>query len=185
MESVINRVSMVGSVLGSDPESLARARQGDEAAVAELIKNHRRRLIRIAGNMLHDRHEAEDVAQETFLKAFRVIGALRDDRAFSSYLYKICVRLCMDRMRSRRAAPAVVDKVQPSDAQGVEAKVLVERLLQTLSPDLRMTLVLRELEQMSYAEVSKVMGVPLGTVRSRLHAARERLRAIWREEMAG
>jgi RNA polymerase sigma-70 factor (ECF subfamily) len=184
MESVFERASLTGQVAVPESESLARARRGDESAVTALVKSHRQRLIRIAGNMLHDRHEAEDVAQETFLKAFKVIGALRDDRAFASYLYKICVRLCMDRLRTRRAAPAFVDKAQASDAQSVEARVLVERLLQSLSPDLRMTLILRELEQMSYSEVSQAMNVPLGTVRSRLHAARERLRAVWREEMA-
>ena len=72
---------------------VARCRVGDESALALLIAKHRNRLVRTATNLLRDRHEAEDVSQEAFLKAFRELGRLRDDRAFSGYLYRICVRL--------------------------------------------------------------------------------------------
>jgi RNA polymerase sigma-70 factor (ECF subfamily) len=137
----------------------------------------------VAANALRDAHEAEDVAQDAFLKAFREIHRLRDDRAFASYLYKICVRLCMDRLRSRKSEPAQTDLVQQSDGPGVETRILVERLLMQLSPNLRMTLVLREIEQLSYDEVAETMGVPVGTVRSRLHAARERFRWLWANAM--
>ncbi len=85
---------------------VSRCRVGDETALGHLIARHRNRLVRTATNLLRDRHEAEDVSQEAFLKAFREIGRLRDDRAFSGYLYRICVRLCMDRLRLKRAEPA-------------------------------------------------------------------------------
>lgn len=160
---------------------VARLREGDEEAMAAIVAKHRRRIIRVAANALRDSHEAEDVAQDAFLKAFREIHRLRDDRAFASYLYKICVRICMDRLRSRRQEPGVVDRVEPSAGPGVETRVVVERLLEQLSPCLRLTLVLREMEQMSYEEVASAMNVPVGTVRSRLHAARERFRTLWVE----
>ncbi len=158
-----------------------RSRTGDEAALANLIAKHRMRLVRTAANLLRDRHEAEDVAQEAFLKAFREIGKLREDRAFSGFLYRICVRLCMDRLRLKKADVIEFDRAEPHQGGVVENRVLIEKLLVKLPLELRTTLVLREIEQLSYEEVAEVMNVPVGTVRSRLHAARERFRALWVE----
>ena len=158
-----------------------RVRCGDEAAMDGLVSMHRQRLIRVATNVLRDRHEAEDVAQESFLKAFREIRKLRDDRAFSGYIYRICVRLCMDRLRSRKPTSEMIEHGDGTSGSKVETKVLVERLLQELTPDLRMTLVLREMEELSYDEVAELMQVPVGTVRSRLHSARNRFRELWIE----
>jgi RNA polymerase sigma-70 factor (ECF subfamily) len=162
---------------------VSRCREGDEVAMRNLIKRHRNRLVRTAANLLRDRFEAEDVAQESFLKAFREIAKLREDRAFSGYLYRICVRLCMDRLRTKRTEVVEFDAVQSSQGRSIETRVMVERLLDQLSPDLRATLVLREMDQLSYEEVAEVMGVPVGTVRSRLHTARERFRKLWMEEV--
>lgn len=158
---------------------LQRCRLGDEVALGAIIAKHRARLIRTASNILRDRHEAEDVAQESFLKAFRELHRLRDDRAFSGYLYRICVRLCMDRLRSRRIEPAEFDSVEESGGAAVENRLVVEKLLGLMPAELRATLVLREMEQLSYEEIAEIMHVPLGTVRSRLHTARERFRKLW------
>lgn len=165
--------------LAQDLYWIQRVRSGDEAALSHLIAKHRARLIRTATNILRDRHEAEDVSQEAFLKGFRELERLRDDRAFASYLYRICVRLCMDRLRSKRPEPAEFDQIQESEGPSVETKLVVAKLLDELSPELRATLVLREMEQLSYEEVAEVMRVPIGTVRSRLHTARERFRKLW------
>lgn len=158
---------------------IQRCRLGDETAMGALISKHRTRLVRVAANVLRDSYEAEDVSQEAFLKAFREIHKLRDDGAFSGYIYKICVRLCMDRLRARKAEAMVVDKPEPSRGVQIETKVVIERLLEELTPELRLTLVLREMEQLSYEEVADMMKVPVGTVRSRLHTARERFRNLW------
>lgn len=160
---------------------VARCRQGDETALGLLVARHRARLIRTAGNLLRDRHEAEDVAQEAFLKAFREIHRLREDKAFAGFLYRICVRLCMDRLRLKRAEPAEIEDVEPHQGTNVETKVVIEKILAMLPNELRATLVLREMEQLSYEEVAEVMHVPIGTVRSRLHSARERFRKLWLE----
>lgn len=146
-----------------------------------LIDRHRNRLIRTAANLLRDRYEAEDIAQEAFLKAFREIGKLREDRAFSGYLYRICVRLCMDRLRLKRPELVEFDPGTPAAGNNIENKVVVEKLLAMMPIDLRTTLVLREMEQLSYEEVAEVMHVPVGTVRSRLHSAREKFRNLWIE----
>jgi len=158
---------------------LSRCRKGDEVAMNCIVAKHRRRLNRVAANVLRDSHEAEDVTQEAFLKAFRELHKLRDDRAFAGYLYRICVRLCMDRLRSRRPEPGIVDQAEQCADTQIENRILIQRLLDQLNPELRMTLVLREMEQLSYDEVADVMRVPVGTVRSRLHTARERFRTIW------
>jgi RNA polymerase sigma-70 factor (ECF subfamily) len=160
---------------------VVRVRTGDEAAMTLLVGRHRRRLLRAASNILRDTHEAEDAAQEAFLKAFREIHKLRDDKAFSGFLYRICIRLCMDRLRSRKSQPGIVEGTSPSRGTEVETKVVVEKLLEKLSPELRLTLVLREMEQFSYDEIAETMEVPVGTVRSRLHAAREKFREYWIE----
>ena len=104
---------------------IERCRQGDDTAMTAIIAKHRMRLVRVASNVLRDSHEAEDVAQEAFLKAFREIHKLRDDRAFSGYIYRICVRLCMDRLRSKRAEPGIVDKSMASKGPQVETRVVV------------------------------------------------------------
>jgi len=163
---------------------VSRCREGDEVALGLLISRHRNRLVRTATNLLRDRHEAEDVAQESFLKAFRELSKLRDDRAFSGYLYRICVRLCMDRLRLKRAELADVDSVEPHRGGNIENRVVIEKLLAQLPAELRITLVLREMEQLSYEEVAEYMHVPIGTVRSRLHTARERFRKLWIEAVA-
>jgi RNA polymerase sigma-70 factor, ECF subfamily len=160
---------------------ISRCRVGDETAMAAIIDRHRTRLIRTAANLMRDRHEAEDITQETFLKAFREMHKLRDDRAFSGYLYRICVRLCMDRLRLKRAEPSEFDTVQDHEGGSVENRVVIERLLRELPADLRTTLLLREIERLTYEEVAEVMHVPVGTVRSRLHTARERFRKLWLE----
>src|SRR5688572_8194423 len=162
---------------------VSRCREGDETALSMLIARHRNRLVRTATNLLRDRHEAEDVSQEAFLKAFRELGRLRDDRAFSGYLYRICVRLCMDRLRLKRAQPTEIDSFENHQGGSIENRVVIEKVLNLLPADLRTTLVLREIEQLSYEEVAEMMHVPIGTVRSRLHTARERFRKLWLEAM--
>ncbi|MCH7903395.1 MAG: sigma-70 family RNA polymerase sigma factor [Armatimonadetes bacterium] len=179
MSSIPTAIQTKNDLALEELQWIERCRRGDDIAMTAIIAKHRMRLVRVASNVLRDSHEAEDVAQEAFLKAFREIHKLRDDRAFSGYIYKICVRLCMDRLRSKRAEPAFVDKPMASKGPQVETRVVVESLLEQLSADLKMTLVLREMEQLSYEEVASVMHVPVGTVRSRLHTARERFRVLW------
>lgn len=168
-------------IVADELRLISRCRVGDESAMATLIDRHRTRLIRTAANLMRDRHEAEDITQETFLKAFREMHKLRDDRAFSGYLYRICVRLCMDRLRLKRAEPSEFDRIQEHEGGSVENRVVIDKLLRELPADLRATLLLREIERLSYEEVAEVMHVPVGTVRSRLHTARERFRKLWLE----
>jgi RNA polymerase sigma-70 factor (ECF subfamily) len=89
----------------------------------------------------------------------------------------------MDRLRVRRPEVAEFDSIQPHQGGTVENRVVIEKLLDQMTADLRTTLVLREIEQLSYEEIAEIMHVPVGTVRSRLHTARERFRGLWMEAM--
>lgn len=175
----IDKLTLAAQNRDEEATLVLRTRQGDENALRELVDRHRLRLVRTASNVLRDPVEAEDVAQEAFIKAFRELPKLRDDRAFSSFIYRICIRLCVDRLRLKRPETSPLEPSIKVVTTSIENKVLVERLLQKLPNDLRTTLVLREVDQLSYEEVAQVMKVPVGTVRSRLHTARERFRALW------
>lgn len=85
----------------------------------------------------------------------------------------------MDRLRARKPEPAEFNPVEGSPSGQIEDRLLIEKLLKKLSAEQRMTLVLREMEQLNYDEIAEVMHVPVGTVRSRLHNARDRFRELW------
>ena len=161
---------------------LARARSGDEAAYRWLLGRYRARVVRLAAHVLRRDGEAEDVAQEAFLRAFRRLSSFQGNGPFSSWLFQIVVRLCLDRRRSARwgreisaeAAPESLAAPDPADT-----RLLVAALLDHLSPPMRAALVLREMEGLEYDEIAQTLGIPVGTVRSRLNTARTQFRALW------
>ncbi len=176
----------------ADPEEarwVARAREGDEAAYAWLLAAHRARAVRLASHVLRRPDEAEDVAQEAFLKAFRRLNEFRGEGGFYSWLYPIVVRTCLDRRRLFRwvreafGLEAVPPRLaqQPPDEEALD-RVLVGALLDRLPMQARIVLVLRELEGLEYEEIAAALQVPIGTVRSRLNTARMRFRKLWLEE---
>lgn len=166
---------------------LAKARAGDEAAYRWLLDRYRARVVRLAAHVLRRDGEAEDVAQETFLRAFRRLPDFRGEGRFSAWLFGIAVRLCLDRRRLARWAHEVPAEAAPPLSLGLfsppdadpDTRLLVEALLDRLAPPMRAALVLREMEGMDYIEIAATLDVPVGTVRSRLHAARAQFRALW------
>jgi RNA polymerase sigma-70 factor (ECF subfamily) len=168
-----------------DCHLVLRAREGDQTAVARLIERHRVGLVKVAANILRDPSEAEDVAQEAFIKVFGQLSSLRDDLGFKRYLYQIAVRLCIDRMRRIRPEPQSEIHGGTARREDIESRVHIERVLAKLPTDLRTTLVLREIEELDYSEIADILQIPVGTVRSRLHSARERFRVLWMDEVFG
>src|SRR5205823_578806 len=154
-----------------------RARAGEEAAFRWLLSRYRERAVRLAAHVLRRPDEAEDVAQEAFIRAFRNLRSFRGDGRFYTWLYQIVIRVCLDRRRlSRWTAETPTEDLPheaggPLESVGANSRLLVEALMNRLSPPMRAALVLRELEGLEYDEIAQVLGIPIGTVRSRLNAA--------------
>ena len=161
---------------------VARARNGDEAAYRWLLGRYRMRVVRLAAHVLRRDGDAEDVAQEAFLRAFRRLPDFRGQGRFSAWLFQITVRLCLDRRRSARwGREAPEDAAPPTSSlsQSPDTRLLIETLLDRLSPPMRAALVLREIEGLDYDEIAAMLQIPVGTVRSRLHTARAQFRQLW------
>ncbi len=178
-----------------------RARGGDAGAFEALVRRYQGWVFTLALRMLGDRAEAEDVAQEVFLKAYRGLRGFRAESRFSTWLYAIASRHCLTHLEARarqprayapagRAGagegddlPSAVDRL-PDGAPLADALMerwdlarLVQAELQQLKEEHRVILILRDIQGMAYEEIAEVLAVELGTVRSRLHRARMDLRA--------
>ena len=161
---------------------VARARAGEARAYRWLLSRYRDRAVRLAAHVLRRPDEAEDVAQEAFVKAFRNLNSFRGEGRFYTWLYHIVVRICLDRKRLARwdSEGTPLDESAFIEHQSESnSRLLVETLLDQLTPPMRAALVLRELEGLEYEEIAKVLGIPIGTVRSRLNTARGLFRELW------
>jgi RNA polymerase sigma-70 factor, ECF subfamily len=172
---------------GDAPRFLDRLRAGDAPAFEELVMTYQHRVFGVALRMLGNRGEAEEVAQEAFVRAHRALGDFRGDAKLSTWLYAITSRLCLNRLASgeRRLTRQGEDALlRLSDAGPRPDAALERRELETalgraiaeLPEDRRIVVVLRDLEGLSYEEIAQVLELELGTVRSRLHRARADLK---------
>ena len=176
-----------GSLDGSDRREeramLDRCALGEERAIRWVLSRYRDRVVRLAAHVLHNSREAEDVAQEAFVKAFRQIAQFRGESGFYAWLYRIVINLCLDRMRRKCASSELpLEGAMPSliaVTPDIEKRLAVEQVLNSLTPPMRAALVLREVEGLEYAEIAVVLDIPVGTVRSRLNTAREQFRRRW------
>ena len=162
---------------------LDRCALGDERAIRWVLNRYRDRVVRLAAHVLHNSREAEDVAQEAFVKAFRQIGQFRGDSGFYAWLYRIVINLCLDRMRRKCMTSEMPLEENIAHfvavSPDVENRLSVAQVLDSLTPPMRAALVLREVEGLEYAEIADVLNIPVGTVRSRLNTAREQFRRRW------
>jgi RNA polymerase sigma-70 factor (ECF subfamily) len=172
---------------GDAPRFLDRLRAGDAPAFEELVMTYQHRVFGVALRMLGNRAEAEDVAQEAFVRAHRALGAFRGDAKLSTWLYAITSRLCLNRLASgeRRMARQGEDALlrlcdagpRPDAAlERRELETALGRAIAELPEDRRIVVVLRDIEGLSYEEIAQVLELELGTVRSRLHRARAELK---------
>lgn len=172
----------------TEAQWIARARLGDEAAFGLLLAKYRQRAMRLATHVLRRESEAEDVAQEAFIHAFKSLGKLESDVSFSTWLFRIVVRVSIDRTRRARwtretSIEREIDRAA-SSSESIETRMVVEQLLDRLTPAARAALVLREMEGLEYGEIATVLRIPVGTVRSRLNAARSQFRKLWLESQS-
>jgi RNA polymerase sigma-70 factor (ECF subfamily) len=175
----------------TDQQLVQRVQAGDKSAFNLLILKYQHRVLKLVSRFVSDAAEAEDVAQEAFLKAYRALASFRGESAFYTWLYRIAINTAKNALVANRRRPVDFDldlqdpdqyerqaRLKDEDTpEGVlltdEIRTVVERAMEQLPEDLRTAIVLRELEGMSYEEIAEAMDCPVGTVRSRIFRARE------------
>jgi RNA polymerase sigma-70 factor (ECF subfamily) len=181
-----------GAEADPDLDLVLRWQAGEEEAFEALIRRHERRVYRLLLRMLGTPEEAEDAAQETFLNLHRHGHAFRRDARFSTFVYRVAANAALNRRRSRGRSHARERSLagmqqagfegpeSPQDPEAAyaqsELRGRVQRGLLEIAPKLRLPLVLYDLEGLAYPEIARLLELPEGTVKSRIHRARELLR---------
>jgi RNA polymerase sigma-70 factor (ECF subfamily) len=186
----------------SDLSLVQRAQRGESGAFDALVRRYQHKVVKLVMRYVRNPTEAEDIAQDAFIKAYRALSRFRGDSAFYTWLYRIAINTAKNSLAARARNPVQLDsngsgdedrpglEERMIDTATPEALALTEEIRATVSAaidrlpeDLRTAIMLRELEGLSYEEIAKTMDCPVGTVRSRIFRAREavdeRLREIF------
>ena len=181
--------AMRSTGMTTEDDAIGALRRGVIDGLASLVGMHQLKALRTAYGILGDRAAAEDVVAEAFLRVFERIATFSPGRAFEPWFYRIVVNLALDlRRRTRRAEKAAATAPEPAaawDVEGLEERVTLAGLLGTMPPEERAVLVLRYYLDLDEASIATVVGCPVGTVKSRLHRARLRLRARIEDQQDG
>ncbi len=188
----------------SDLSLVRRVQRGDKGAFDVLVLKYQHKLVKLVTRYVRNPAEAEDIAQEAFIKAYRALPQFRGDSAFYTWLYRIAINTAKNAVVSRDRSPVDYnfdrDSIDESyDMQGRlkdedtpeglvlsdEIRHTVNAAIEQLPEDLRTAIVLRELEGLSYEQIAGAMGCPVGTVRSRIFRAREAIDCRLREVFEG
>ena len=188
----------------SDLSLVQLAQRGDTGAFDALVRRYQHKVVKLVMRYVRDSAEAEDIAQEAFIKAYRALPRFRGDSAFYTWLYRIATNTAKNTLAARGRSPIEYDLDGPDgagsyevqgrmkDSATPEALALTEEIRETvtaaidsLPEDLRTAIQLRELEGLSYEEIAERMKCPVGTVRSRIFRAREAIDARLREVFEG
>jgi RNA polymerase sigma-70 factor (ECF subfamily) len=175
----------------ADHELVERVQGGDKRAFDILVRKYQHKIVNLISRYIHDPSEAQDVAQEAFLKAYRALPAFRGDSAFYTWIYRIAINTAKNFLVAQDRRPPT-DDIEAVDAEQIygavqlretdtpeglvltgEIETTILRAIEDLPEDLRTAITLRELEGMSYEEIAETMSCPVGTVRSRIFRARE------------
>src|SRR5471030_894687 len=179
------------SVEDSDLKLVERVQRGERAAFDLLVLRYQHKVLKLIMRYVHDASEAEDIAQEAFVKAYRALQSFRGDSAFYTWLYRIAINTAKNYLVAQGRRPPSSD-VDVNEAENFESggalkeisnpenlmlseelRQIVFRTIEALPEDLRMAITLRELDGLSYEEIATIMDCPVGTVRSRIFRARE------------
>ena len=175
-----------------DQALVERAQQGEKKAFELLVVKYQRRLTRLLSRFVRDEHEVHDVAQETFIKAYRALPGFRGESAFYTWLYRIGINTAKNFLVNSNRRPFMVNDIVNDEGESMdlaeqipddhtpESELMNKQILATvenavakLPEDLRRVITLREMEGLSYEEIAQIMDCPIGTVRSRIFRARE------------
>ena len=168
---------------------LKKAQQGDADAFEQLVAPYEQKIYALCLRLLAHREDAQDAAQETMLRLYRALVSYRGEAQLGTFIYRVTANTCMDALRRRnvRACESLealddVGVVPADDSPGPEETILraeenerLSRAIDALSDEMRLPLVLREIHALSYEEVAQTLGLEMGTVKSRIHRAREKL----------
>ena len=182
----------MGTERECDQLLVERVQSGDKQAFDVLVSKYQRRLMRLVSRLVHDPAEAEDVVQEAFIKAYRALRHFRGDSAFYTWLYRIGINTAKNFLvtQARRTPTSTENDAQQAEAfddgehlrdiNTPESMLASKQIIETVNAamdllpiELRTAIVLREIEGLSYEEISDIMACPIGTVRSRIFRARE------------
>jgi RNA polymerase sigma-70 factor (ECF subfamily) len=172
-----------------DKELLKAHLEGDPHAFTELVRRHRDRLWAVAMRTLGDREEASDALQDALISAFRNAASYRGEAAVTTWLHRVVVNACLDRLRRRKARPSVplgdTEVRSPSDDHAaIEARLDVRAALAQLPEPQRAAIVLVDLEELSVAEAAQLLGVAEGTIKSRCSRGRTELARILSDRLS-
>ena len=190
-------VSTVGEpeARASDVELIHRVQSGETEAFDELMKRYAASVYKVTYSLTRNHADADDMSQETFIRAYRAIGRFDEHYQFYTWVRRIAVNLCFNHLKRGKKfrfvpLPMSDGEVESADiadprppAADSELRRDLDQALVKLPPDQRAVFVLRVNEEMSYDEISKALSIPVGTVMSRLNRARERLRDLLKEYM--
>lgn len=165
-----------------------RAQKGDAGAFEELVNRYQNNVYRLALRMCGNAHDAEEVAQEAFVAAWRGLPSFRGESKFSSWLYQLTSNAAVDFLRRekrhRNTTPVeeqlelAAEGTPQQDAEASEVRENLQKALSALTPEHRQILLLRQMEQLSYEEIGQLLRLESGTVKSRLNRAKKQLRQI-------
>lgn len=173
-----------------DIEAIQKILEGDREKYAVLVRRHHTNVLRMCLSLLRHPRDAEDAAQEIFIKSYRNLKSFRQDALFSTWLYRIAYRHCLDllRVRNRRKEMSLetlievhgdrLEKIMaepPRTTMTEDDKIVINQVLSDLPPEYRMILTLREIEGLSYEDIAQTMGTSLDSVKARLRRARQAL----------
>ena len=204
--AAVVRVGVKGAMSAdvSDLSLVRRVQRGDKGAFDALVLKYQHKLVKLVMRYVRNPAEAEDIAQEAFIKAYRALPQFRGDSAFYTWLYRIAINTAKNAVVSRDRSPIDYDldrsnteesydmQGRMKDSETPEALVLTDEIRTTvkeaidaLPEDLKTAIVLRELDGLSYEEIAAAMDCPVGTVRSRIFRAREAIDRRLREVFEG
>ena len=188
----------------SDLVLVKRVQRGDKSAFDLLVRKYQHKVVKLVLRYVRNPAEAEDIAQEAFIKAYRALPQFRGDSAFYTWMYRIAINTAQNSLASRDRSPIAydLDLTDPEESHSVQTKLqdpdtpegmalteeirgIVNSAIEGLPEELKTAIVLRELEGLSYEEIAAAMECPVGTVRSRIFRAREAIDKRLREVFEG
>lgn len=180
-------------------QKIKQVKKGDQSAFEEIVNFYQNKVFQICYRMLGNRHEAEDIAQEAFIRAYVNIQTFDEKRKFSTWLYRIATNLTIDRIRKKKPDYFLDAEIKGSEGlsmysqlsaeqplpeeevESLELQEYIQQQIMDLPPKYRTVIILRYIDELPLQEISEILDMPVGTVKTRIHRGREALRKKLRE----